>query len=166
MRPLSRTARVVPVLLALALLARPARAQFPTDQNAIARHKAGDVIPLFGVQYGAPERYAASLGVGFATTGGFQRWAGYALIAEGGQSGARVSLATMVHGAVTIAQVRVSAIRTWRDPLVVAANQTFVGPELRLSMLYVTVGAGHYWRTAGTTPGDSQFSALTFGFWL
>lgn len=153
------------MVVALLLATRPARAQIP-DETAIGRHQPGDVIPLFGVQYGAPERYAGSLGVGVASAGGFNHWAGYALVADAGQGGARVSFATMSHSPTTIAQVRLSAIRTWRTPLVVAGNQTFIGPEIRLSVLYLTVGAGHYWRTAGVTPGDGQFSALTFGFWL
>lgn len=118
---------------------------------------------MAGAQYGAPERFAAILGFAVANGGMGEPRAGYAVVADGGQGGARASLAVFSRAPTGVgAQVRVSAIRTWRNPLVVAANQTFVGPELRISFTALTVGVGHYWRTAGTTPGDNRFAAVTF----
>ncbi len=147
---------------AAALTPRAAAAQF--GSAPATNDKAGPVLPLIGAQYGAPERFAGELGAVFTTAAKGDAWAGYALIADGGQGGARASIATVTHGQSGLgAQVRVSAIRTWRNSIVVAPNQTFVGPELRVSFTALSVGAGYYWRAAGTAPGDRKFAAVTFG---
>jgi hypothetical protein len=127
-------------------------------------HAGGQLVPIVGAQYGAPERFAGVLGLGVSTAGSGDAWAGYAVIADAGQGGARLSFATIDRGPTGLgAEVRLSAIRTWRTSIVVAPSQTFVGPELRLSFTALTVGAGYYWRTAGRVTGDNRFAAVTFG---
>ena len=155
---------VVPAALAT-ISARTASAQHVTPEPT--GHKSGQVVPLIGAQFGAPERLAGILGIGVATAGSGDAWAGYALIADAGQGGARLSVATLNHGPNGLgAQVRLTALRTWRKSTVVAPSQTFAGPELRISLTAITIGAGYYWRTAGRVPGDARFAAVTFGLEL
>jgi len=162
---LRASARAAAVAALTTIAARAASAQHMTP--APTGHKAGDVVPLIGVQYGAPERLAGILGVGVATAGSGDSWAGYALLADVGPGGVRLSVATVDHGTSGLgAQVRLTAIRSWRNSAVVAPNQTFAGPEVRVSLTALTVGAGYYWRTAGLAPGDRRFAAVTFGLQL
>lgn len=150
-------------LAALATLA-PRVAAAQRISPAPPGEKPGELVPLVGVQYGAPERFAGILGFGVTTAGVAGAHSGYGIVADGGQGGGRLSLTTFTRVPSGLgAQFRVSALRTWRNSLVVARNQTFAGPELRLSFTALTVGGGYYWRTAGVTPGDHSFSAVTFG---
>ena len=162
-RPIARIAACAAAFAALAtLVPRTAAAQF--GSAPASSDKAGPVVPLIGALYGAPERFAGELGAVFTTAAKGDAWAGYAVIADAGQGGARVSVATVTHGQSGLgAQIRLSAIRTWRNSIVVAPNQTFAGPELRVSFTALTVGGGYYWRTAGITPGDRKFAAVTIG---
>jgi hypothetical protein len=58
-----------------------------------------------------------------------------------------------------LSEARVVLLRTWGRPLVVGADRTFVGAEVRTSVTgVVNVGTGYYWPVSGDD-GDRD------GFW-
>ena len=57
----------------------------------------------------------------------------------------------------------VSVLRTWRAPVQVEANQTYVGPGVNLLFLGFNVGVTSYWRVAGRSPWQDWFAAFNIG---
>jgi len=149
--------RTIAVAL-LAMAARPVLAQRPD-----AKPQCG-VLPLYGLQIGAPEKVALAVGFAVPHTCTNDEFTGPEFFAEAGLGGAKAGTGLINFGAAgTSAQTRVAVIRTWRHPWRVAPAQTFVGPELRVTYLLLSVGAGFYWRTAGHEPGDERFPAISGG---
>ena len=153
------TLRVRTIAIALlASIARPALAQRPD-----AKPQCG-VLPLYGLHVGAPEKVAFAVGFAVPHVCTSDEFIGPEFFAEAGLGGAKAGTGLINFGAAgTSAQTRVAVIRTWRHPWRVAASQTFVGPEVRVTYLLLSVGAGFYWRTAGHVRGDARFRAITGG---
>ena len=42
-------------------------------------------------------------------------------------------------------------------------GQRFIGPDLRIGTMGLTIGAGYYWRVAGAAPGDQGVATLSVG---
>jgi hypothetical protein len=142
----------------LAMIAQPALAQRP-DSKPQCR-----VLPLYGLHVGAPQKVALAVGFAVPHVCTNDEYTGPEFFAEAGLGGAKAGTGLINFGAAgTSAQTRVTVIRTWRHPWRVAASQTFVGPEVRVTYLLLTVGAGFYWRSAGHVPGDARFRAITGG---
>ena len=119
---------------------------------------------VFGLHAGAPHKVALALGVAYVVADSPRSRKGYALIAEGGVSAGRLSVAAVEYElAASGFQTRASVLRTWGSPWKIAANQTFIGPEVRFSPTLLTIGVGYYWRVAGNAPGDARFFAPTVG---
>jgi hypothetical protein len=141
-----------------AMAARPALAQRPD-----AKPQCG-VLPLYGLHIGAPEKVALAIGFAVPHTCTNDEFTGPEFFAEAGLGGAKAGTGLINFGAAgTSAQTRIAVIRTWRHPWRVAPSQTFVGPEVRVTYLLLSVGAGFYWRTAGHVPGDARFRAISGG---
>jgi hypothetical protein len=141
-----------------AMAAPPALAQRPD-----AKPQCG-VLPLYGLHIGAPEKVALAIGFAVPHTCTNDEFTGPEFFAEAGLGGAKAGTGLINFGAAgTSAQTRIAVIRTWRHPWRVAPSQTFVGPEVRVTYLLLSVGAGFYWRTAGHVPGDARFRAISGG---
>lgn len=57
-----------------------------------------------------------------------------------------------------LGEARAVLLRTWGQPLVAGADRTFVGGEVRASLVgAVNVGVGYYRRVSGTTAGRDSF---------
>ena len=153
------TLRVRAIAVALlTLVARPVLAQRPD-----AKPQCG-VLPLYGLHVGAPAKVALAIGFAVPHRCTNDEFTGPEFFAEAGLGGAKAGTGLINFGAAgTSAQTRVAVIRTWRHPWRVATSQTFVGPEVRVTYLLLSVGAGYYWRTAGHAPGDVRFHAITGG---
>ena len=59
-----------------------------------------------------------------------------------------------------------SVLRTWRAPIQVDANQTFIGPGVNLVLTGMNVGFVSYWRVAGRAPWEDWFATISFGVGL
>lgn len=76
--------------------------------------------------------------------------AGPAVVLAAGQHGGRVGIGHRMTGMMGM-QVMTNGFfaRTWNDPVGVPARQGYLGADLRLGMLFTTVGAGLLVRVAG-----------------
>jgi hypothetical protein len=151
--------RAYPIAVAvLAMIAPPALSQLPD-----AKPHCG-VMPLFGLHVGAPQKVALAAGMAVPHVCTADEFTGPEFFAEAGLGGAKAGTGIINFGAAgTAAQTRVAVVRTWRHPWRVGPSQTFAGPEVRVTFLLVTLGAGYYWRTAGHVPGDARFPAFSAG---
>ena len=150
-------ARAVTIAV-LAMIARPALAQRPDTKPQCG------VLPLYGLHVGAPQKVALAAGFALPHVCTADEYTGPEFFAEAGLGGAKAGTGLVNFGAAgAAAQTRVAVLRTWRHPWRVAAAQTFVGPEVRVTYLLLTFGAGFYWRTAGHAPGDVRFPAFSGG---
>ncbi len=142
------------LFLALNLLLSPCTVQAQESSSWVLRP---------GLRIGTPERLAVGGGLLMVQSSGIDHFTSLGLFAEGGVAGARVGMgvATTSPGPSGF-QLRTSIMRTWAEPWGVAPNQTFVGAEIRLTML-VTLSAGSYWRLQGNAPGDARHISLGVG---
>ena len=145
-------------LAALMLAAGSALAQRPDPKPQCG------VLPLFGLHVGAPQKAALSAGFAVPHVCTSDQFTGPEFFAEAGLGGGKAGVGLINFGAAgSAAQTRVAVLRTWRRPWHVGASQTFVGPEVRVTYLLLTFGAGYYWRTAGHLPGQTRFHAFSAG---
>jgi hypothetical protein len=121
--------------------------------------------PLLGVRVGRPQQASLYVGAIRLTDRHTDGYAGIALAVEPGLGGGQVSLGlASMGGPSAVARLQLSILRTWKAPLGVAGDQTFVGVEGRLGVLFIGLGLGGYKRVAGNAPGDSWlFSISAFG---
>ena len=93
---------------------------------------------------------------------------GFVVSAELGQGGQEYFLGYRRAGPLLNAvSFGAAYIRTDDDAHGVAGDQSYVGPEFRLTFLGVGFSLGQYWRTSGSAPGDGSFfdAALMLGVW-
>jgi len=82
---------------------------------------------------------------------------------EPGVDGGLVGIGIGSDSPFILAFLRAAFLRTWGDPGEVAANQTFVGLDLRLGVRHVSGGVGWYPRIQGSAPGDGDVWLLNIG---
>jgi hypothetical protein len=125
----------------------------------------GDVenVPSFGVQYGRPLGFSATLEVRHGRRAGYRHFAGNVAALEAGQGGAKAGFGYARLGPRYGAGVSAAVLRTIGNPLSVAERQTFAGAEARLLRVPLTLTFGGYGRIAGKAPGDTRMFAFTVG---
>jgi hypothetical protein len=127
-------------------------------------HRGAD--PVFGVRLGPEVGSALALGLRINGTWGMESWGGPIIALEPGLRSVRVSagLAFMSPFVANAMQFRATALHAWSGDGTISVGQTYVGPEFRLTLAFVSVGVGRYWRTRGRAPGEAAFYGLTYGF--
>jgi hypothetical protein len=96
------------------------------------------ILPALGVQFGAPQRASAALGIVFGedfVRDGHDHSRNIAIFAEPGLGAGRASVAYVSHGYGSFGSgfgVAATALRTWNEPWQLNANQTYVGGEVLL----------------------------------
>ena len=114
-----------------------------------------------GAHYQSIQRLTGALSLLFVTELHPAGARGIQLGAEAGQGGGKIRLGVANWGSGSGAFMGVAMLRTWDKPHRVAVDQTFVGPELRVTAYFLAGTLGYYWRTNGSAPGDSR--TLNFG---
>ena len=143
----SRT-RIAVALLGLSVaLASPARAQWVHP------------MPVFNVRFDSPLKLMAEGGVLFNTMQS-EGAAGPALVAGVGQAGGRAGVGYRMT-AMMGAQLMANAfyLRTWRDPLGVPPRQGYVGGDVRVGMMFTSVGVGAIVRVSGVRGAPVRLTA-------
>ncbi|HEX2780165.1 MAG TPA: hypothetical protein VHM30_11745 [Gemmatimonadaceae bacterium] len=127
---------------------------------AVADAQVGSYEGLFGARLGGAQRQSIYVGVGHITHYSSEDHSAQTLELEMGRSAGQVGLGLSSQGQMTpIFRGQMVALRTWRRPSDLAANQTFVGTEVQISLL-VGVSFGTYWRVRGNAPGDARYHAV------
>ena len=63
-----------------------------------------------------------------------------------------------------LSEVRAVLLRTWGNPLSTLPNRTFVGAEIRTSLIFLfNVGIGYYIQISGSNSDREQFYGFHFG---
>ena len=90
-------------------------------------------------------------------------YSGWFLSLEPGVAGGLVGIGRGGNGGFAFGFLRAAILRTWGDPGDVAANQSFVGADLRIGIAFFSGGAGWYTRISGNEPGESDVWLFNFG---
>jgi hypothetical protein len=151
-------------LLSVSLVSVPTRA---LGQGASSAHVARPEL-MVGIQVSAPQKVALGAGLVFPWRRTMESFSGVLAAAEAGVGGGRMSIGVATYTAPKVvgAQLRASILRTWESPWKVAPRQTFAGPEARLTLGFLTVGGGGYWRVSGNAPGDERLISFSLGLGL
>jgi hypothetical protein len=155
-------ARLALILASVAIVAtpRPACAQ-QSESLRPGEERAWD--PVIGLSLGAP--YRESVYFGFARmmhlSTEVQTSRGIAGIAEVGRGGGQLAIARAWNSEGLMSRLQAAVLRTWANPSVVAAGQTFVSVQVQSSFV-LGANAGVYWRVHGNAPGDVRFASVRF----
>ena len=112
--------------------------------------------PIFGVRYSVPFKLSGYGGVGLAELEHDRTFWKIGAVGELGASGGQISLtsgAAVFHPFPIVLRGQVSALRTWRSPLVVRPEETYVGIEARVFFLLLGGSVGVFHRI-GEGEGD------------
>ena len=134
--------------------------------RAVSAQDSSRRVLVPGIRVGTPEQVAVGGGLLWIQSSGIDHFTAIGLFAEGGVAGARmgVGFANVSPGPAGF-QLRTSIMRTWGEPWSVGPNQTFVGAEVRLTIL-VTLSAGYFLRLNGASPGDARHFSFGIGIGL
>ena len=87
---------------------------------------------------------------------------GLLLQTEPGLAGLKGSIGYASVGYPATWTARLSGVRTWGDPWVAKADETYVGPEVTFSPFFLKVGIGAMYRISGSRR-DEWIAVVTFG---
>jgi hypothetical protein len=160
--------RLLAGVLVLAALPAVARAQdrCPSCMDSVSGR--WHMLPALGLRAGIPQKLSAALGI---VTGRNYREKGHsddiALYVEPGLSAGRASLGYMsgFGNMGTGFGIAGTAMRTWKDPINLATNATYVGGELWVWPLFFSgPRIGAFRKITGVTRG--WYFTADFGFGL
>jgi hypothetical protein len=160
--------RLLSGILACAALAATARAQNRCPSCVDSVSGEWHVLPALGIRAGIPQKLSGAVGV---VAGKNYRERGHtedvAVYVEPGLGAGRASLAYM-NGFGNMGSgfgIAATALRTWRDPLNLKTNETFVGGELwAWPMFFSGPRVGLFRKITGTSRG--WYLTADFGFGL
>lgn len=160
--------RLLSGILACAALATTARAQNRCPSCVDSVSGEWHVLPALGIRAGIPQKVSGAVGI---VAGRNYRERGHtedvAVYIEPGLSAGRASVAYM-NGFGNMGSgfgVAATALRTWRDPLNLQTNQTFVGGEVwAWPMFFSGPRVGLFRKVTGASRG--WFLTADFGFGL
>ncbi|MDP8209100.1 MAG: hypothetical protein P9L92_20725 [Candidatus Electryonea clarkiae] len=69
-----------------------------------------------------------------------------------------------MHAFALLSEARAVLLRTWGDPLATKPNHTFVGGELRITIVFINFGIGYYNQISDSRSDREQFYGLHIGF--
>jgi hypothetical protein len=162
---------MVALATSLLLAAQAAAAQgTATRDDSTARFH---VLPALGIQVGMPEKASAALGIVVGADfiqNGHDRSHNVALFAEPGLGAGRASIAYVAHGYGSFGSgfgIAATALRTWKDPWQVDANQTYVGGEVLLwPVVFVGPRIGLFRNVSSVETSKHWLVSLSFGIGL
>jgi hypothetical protein len=160
--------RLLSGILACAALASTARAQNRCPSCVDSVSGEWHVLPALGIRAGIPQKVSGAVGI---VAGKNYRERGHtedvAVYIEPGLGAGRASLAYM-NGFGNMGSgfgVAATALRTWRDPLNLKTNETFVGGEVwAWPMFFSGPRVGLFRKITGTSRG--WYLTADFGFGL
>jgi len=157
-----RASCVVGFVLFTATAAASAQRCRGCDEDTVPR---GHIVPALGVHFGTPQKASAALGVVVGEDwqkDGRDHSRNVALFVEPGLSAGRASVAYLDHGFGAFGSgfaIGPSVLRTWKDPLTVKPNVTFLGIDATLwPVLFTGPRVGVFRRVAGNDSHKWFFS--------
>jgi hypothetical protein len=152
-------------LLAAAILlcVDPVAAQQDTVPEAPRR---GGLEMIGGVRIGWPQKLSGYVGLGIPRKRFSEGYTGWSVTVEPGLGGGLVGIGHTTSGSLGItARRQLVVLRTWGDPWLVGPDQTYVGLDARVSVVYAGFAVGGYVRlpTEETNLGVLLATAIIFG---
>lgn len=161
-----RTAALATLLIASAMTAHAQRAREDTTMRF-------HVLPALGIQVGTPQKASAALGIVFGedfVREGHDHSRNIAIFAEPGLGAGRASVAYVSHGYGNFGSgfgLAATALRTWKEPWQLDANQTYVGGEVLLwPILFVGPRVGLLRNVSTVETSRHWFWTFSFGIGL
>ena len=166
---LTTVLRTAVLAAAISSVALPVRAQGTPVDTARRSH----ILPALGLHVGTPQKASVAAGVVVGETwqaNGRDLSRNLALFVEPGLGAGRASIAYIAHGFGSYGSgygIAATALRTWKEPWQLDANQTYVGGEVLLwPILFTGPRVGLLRRVAGPETSKRWFVTLDFGFGL
>jgi hypothetical protein len=123
--------------------------------------------PVFGWQAGAglgtPLKGAVTVVLMRGQAGGVDGWWGENVVLDAGLGGGKVRLGRYSYGANAGREYGLALLHTWGEPWQVAPGQTFLGGEVQLGALPLTLSLGGFVRVRGDAPGDAFLFSAALG---
>jgi hypothetical protein len=125
------------------------------------------IIPISSVEYSNPTRVSFSFRFlhAFKDDSLFSKNRFINISLSPGLDGVRISagwLGVWVgHGVISM-EARLTVIRTWKNPISAGPNETYLGPELRMSPLFV-IGIGYYFQINQSEKTKKSFFGFQIG---
>jgi hypothetical protein len=132
------------------------------------------IFPVTSIEWGAPDRWSFTSRY-FHMFGKARHVSGWRHIlgatlspgTDGGRLGAGYSGFLTLESKpdfTFITEARVVLLRTWGNPLFTDPNHTFVGAELRVSIVLINLGAGYYKHISDSNVDLDDFIGFHVGF--
>jgi hypothetical protein len=170
---MTSSGRSAVVLIATACLAAPAFLCAQQCRGCVGEDTVPHVhvIPAIGIHAGTPQKVSAAIGVGLGVEwqkNGRDHSRNVALFAEPGLSGGRASLAYVDNGKFGSGYgIAATVLRTWKEPLTVKSNMTYVGGDILLwPIVFMGPRIGVFRRVAGDATSKKWFVSFDFGIGL